>query len=44
MREVAQTCGGKGGGKSDMVMAGGTEPAKLKEALLSIQKSLVTNG
>jgi len=36
VREVAQICGGKGGGKPDLAMAGGTEPAKLKEALASI--------
>jgi alanyl-tRNA synthetase len=33
IREVATTCGGKGGGKPDMAQAGGTDPAKLKEAL-----------
>jgi len=33
VREVATICGGKGGGKPDMAMAGGTEPAKLKDAL-----------
>jgi len=36
VREVAQICGGKGGGKPDMAMAGGTEPAKLKEALAAV--------
>ena len=30
---VAAQVGGKGGGKPDMAMAGGTEPAKLGEAL-----------
>jgi len=35
VREVAAVCGGKGGGKPDMAMAGGTEPGKLKEALAS---------
>ncbi|WP_397407063.1 alanine--tRNA ligase [Polaromonas sp.] len=34
---VAQQVGGKGGGKADMAMAGGTEPAKLPEALASVQ-------
>jgi alanyl-tRNA synthetase len=29
--------GGKGGGKPDMAMAGGTEPAKLDAALASVQ-------
>ncbi len=34
---VAQQVGGKGGGKADMAMAGGTEPAKLDAALSSVQ-------
>ena len=34
---VAQQVGGKGGGKADMAMAGGTEPAKLAGALQSVQ-------
>lgn len=33
---VAQQVGGKGGGKPDMAMAGGTEPAKLAAALASV--------
>jgi alanyl-tRNA synthetase len=33
---VAQQVGGKGGGKPDMAMAGGTEPAKLGTALASV--------
>ena len=36
VREVATICGGKGGGKPDMAMAGGTEPTKLKAALTSV--------
>ncbi len=36
VREVAIICGGKGGGKPDLAMAGGTEPAKLKEALAAV--------
>ena len=36
VREVAIICGGKGGGKPDMAMAGGTEPDKLKAALDSV--------
>ncbi len=36
VREVAQLCGGKGGGKPDMAMAGGTEPGKLKAALAAV--------
>ena len=34
---VAGQVGGKGGGKPDMAMAGGTEPAKLQAALDSVQ-------
>jgi alanyl-tRNA synthetase len=34
---VAQQVGGKGGGKPDMAMAGGTEPAKVAGALASVQ-------
>ena len=33
---VAQQVGGKGGGKADMAMAGGTEPAHLEAALASV--------
>jgi len=33
---VAAQVGGKGGGKPDMAMAGGTEPAKLANALASV--------
>ncbi len=34
---IAAQVGGKGGGKADMAMAGGTEPAKLPAALVSVQ-------
>lgn len=40
VREVAIICGGKGGGKPDMAMAGGTEPTKLKEALARVSETL----
>jgi len=33
---VAQQVGGKGGGKADMAMAGGTDPSQLGEALASV--------
>ncbi len=33
---VAQQVGGKGGGKADMAMAGGTDASKLSEALASV--------
>jgi alanyl-tRNA synthetase len=33
---VALQIGGKGGGKADLAMAGGTEPAKLAGALASV--------
>jgi alanyl-tRNA synthetase len=39
---VAQQLGGKGGGKPDMAMAGGTEPAKLAAALDSVQAWVVS--
>jgi alanyl-tRNA synthetase len=34
---VAQQVGGKGGGRPDMAMAGGTDPSKLPEALASVE-------
>jgi alanyl-tRNA synthetase len=34
---VAQQVGGKGGGRPDMAQAGGTEPAKLNDALQSVK-------
>jgi alanyl-tRNA synthetase len=34
---VAQQVGGKGGGKPDMAMAGGTNPAALPAAMASVQ-------
>ena len=34
---VAQQVGGKGGGKADMAMAGGTDAANLDAALKSVQ-------
>ncbi len=37
VNHVASQVGGKGGGKPDMAMAGGTEPAKLPQALASVQ-------
>ena len=33
---VAQQVGGKGGGKPDLAMAGGTNPATLPQALASV--------
>jgi alanyl-tRNA synthetase len=33
---VAQQVGGKGGGKPDMAMAGGTQPSELNKALDSL--------
>jgi len=33
---VAQQVGGKGGGKADMAMAGGTDAAALPQALASV--------
>jgi alanyl-tRNA synthetase len=37
VNHVAGQVGGKGGGKPDMAMAGGTEPANLPQALASVQ-------
>ncbi len=34
---VAQQVGGKGGGKADLAMAGGTDPSRLSAALASVQ-------
>jgi alanyl-tRNA synthetase len=34
---VAQQVGGKGGGKADLAMAGGTDPSKLAAALDSVR-------
>jgi len=34
---VAQQVGGKGGGKADLAMAGGTDPTKLDDALASVR-------
>jgi alanyl-tRNA synthetase len=39
---VAGQVGGKGGGKPDMAMAGGTEPAKLQEALDSVKAWVIS--
>jgi len=37
---VAIICGGKGGGKPDLAMAGGTEPSKLQDALALVESFL----
>jgi alanyl-tRNA synthetase len=37
VNHVARQVGGKGGGRADMAQAGGTEPARLPEALASVQ-------
>ena len=34
---VAQQVGGKGGGKPDLAMAGGTDPSRLAQALAGVQ-------
>ncbi|KGQ39103.1 alanine--tRNA ligase [Gallibacterium genomosp. 1] len=40
VNQLAQLVGGKGGGRPDMAMAGGNEPAKLNEALALAQQLL----
>jgi alanyl-tRNA synthetase len=40
VREVAAMVGGKGGGKPDIAMAGGTDPAKLSKALAKVPEIL----
>jgi len=42
VNHVAGQVGGKGGGKPDMAMAGGTEPAHLPQALASVQTWVTT--
>ncbi|MCW5630859.1 MAG: hypothetical protein KIT47_18450, partial [Rhodoferax sp.] len=37
VNHVASQVGGKGGGKPDMAMAGGTEPQALPQALASVR-------
>ena len=37
VNHVAKQVGGKGGGKADMAMAGGTDPSKLEAALASVR-------
>jgi alanyl-tRNA synthetase len=34
---VAQQVGGKGGGRPDMALAGGTQPQNLESAIVSVQ-------
>jgi alanyl-tRNA synthetase len=41
---VAQQVGGKGGGKPDLAMAGGTQPAQLPEALSSVAAWIAQQG
>ena len=37
VNQVAQQVGGKGGGRPDMAMAGGNQPEKLDQALISVE-------
>jgi len=37
VNHVAQQVGGKGGGKADMAMAGGSDPSRLASALASVE-------
>lgn len=40
VREAAQICGGKGGGRPDLAQSGGKEPAKIEEAMAFIKNIL----
>ena len=42
VNHVASQVGGKGGGKPDMAMAGGTDPSKLSDALSSVSAGVKT--
>ncbi len=44
VREVATICGGKGGGKPDSAMAGGSDVSKLDEALAFVQGFVAENS
>jgi len=44
VREVATICGGKGGGKPDSAMAGGSDVSKLDEALAFVQGFVADNS
>jgi Alanyl-tRNA synthetase len=41
---VAAQVGGKGGGKADMAMAGGSDPSRLPEALASVSRWVEENA
>ncbi|GEL06803.1 alanine--tRNA ligase [Salisediminibacterium halotolerans] len=43
VKEVAQACGGNGGGRPDMAQAGGKDPAKLDEALQNVAEIVKTH-
>ena len=36
IKAIAPICGGKGGGKPDSAMGGGTEPSKVDDALAAV--------
>lgn len=40
VREAAALCGGRGGGRPDMAMAGGKDPSAVKQALSSVKATL----
>ncbi len=44
VREVAGICGGRGGGKPDLAMAGGSNPEKLETALAEVARILETQA
>ncbi|RMD65696.1 MAG: alanine--tRNA ligase, partial [Planctomycetota bacterium] len=44
VRRVAEICGGRGGGKPEMAMAGGPNPDKLEEALNAVSGIIEAGG
>ena len=40
VKQVAEACGGKGGGRPDMAMAGAKDASKLDEALANVYESV----
>ena len=43
MKHVCAICGGRGGGRPDSAMGGGTDPLKLDDALASVDDFIVAH-